>query len=123
MDSAFRRGVALLKESESDAGQHHGPPGQGPIPATKSIGKVPKDVMLLKPVIGKLMDKVDLIVRSASADETQDLPKGLDERWFLKAKESADFLRKFQSKKLERLEEILVNLEEDINLVDSLIEN
>jgi hypothetical protein len=114
-----------MKESESDAGQLRGigPLGQVPtIPATKSIGKVPKDVMLLKPAIGKLMDKVDLSVHSSSANEIQDLPKGLGERWFLKAKESADFLRKHQSKKLKQLEEILGNLDEDINLVDLLIE-
>jgi hypothetical protein len=64
MRSAFWRGVALLNESESNVGQ-----GQAPTirPSNRSalaegISEVPKNAMLLKPVINDLTDQVVPIV-------------------------------------------------------------
>jgi hypothetical protein len=63
MRSAFWRGVTLLKESDSsepDVGQHQGEPvaEAGPSTSAEAFSELPKHVILLKPVIGKLMDKV-----------------------------------------------------------------
>jgi hypothetical protein len=63
MRSAFWRGVTLLKESDSsepDVGQHQGGPvaEAGPSTGAEGFNELPKKVMLLEPVIGKLMDKV-----------------------------------------------------------------
>lgn len=60
MRSAFWRGVALLNESDFDAGQHR-EPMVGPSNSSADTGgfsEVPKTVTLLKPVISNLMDKV-----------------------------------------------------------------
>jgi hypothetical protein len=60
MRSAFWRGVALLNESGSDAGQHLAPTA-GPsstLEDTECFTEVPKNVTLLQLRISKLTDKV-----------------------------------------------------------------
>jgi hypothetical protein len=60
MRSAFWRGVALLNESQSDAGQHRGGMA-APSDSSSHAGgfsEIPNNVTALEPVIGRLMDKV-----------------------------------------------------------------
>lgn len=63
MRSAFWRGVALLRELDSsvpDVAQHQGEPAAfaGPSTDAESFDNLPKNVMLLEGLIGKLTDKV-----------------------------------------------------------------
>jgi hypothetical protein len=62
MRSAFRRGVELLSEPESDAAQSQGKaienPGKSAFEHMEGIGAVPKNTIELKFVIDKLMSKV-----------------------------------------------------------------
>jgi len=62
MRSAFRKGVELLSEPESDPIQSHGTtgehPGESPSQHMEGIGRIPKDAVQLKPVIDQLMRKV-----------------------------------------------------------------
>lgn len=60
MRSAFWRGVALLNESQPDAGQPQGETAveSGPSSHAEGFSEIPKDVMALKPVIGLLMKTV-----------------------------------------------------------------
>jgi hypothetical protein len=65
VQSAFRRGVELLSEPESDSVQSQGQTVEGHSKSTfehiEGIGKVPKNAPQLKPVIDKLMRKVIII--------------------------------------------------------------
>jgi hypothetical protein len=65
MHSAFRRGVELLSEPESDSVRRLGKIAENPSESTskcmESTGWVPKNVMELKPVIEKLIQKVIII--------------------------------------------------------------
>lgn len=59
MRSAFWRGVALLNESKSDAGQHHREMAapSGSLSRAEGFTEIPDNVTALEPVIGRLMDK------------------------------------------------------------------
>ena len=65
MRSAFKRGVELLSESESDTVQSQGKtvevPGKSAAEHTEGIGRAPKNLTQLKPVINELMRKVNMI--------------------------------------------------------------
>lgn len=62
MCSAFSRGVELLSEPESDPVRCQGKTAKGhgkpTSEHTEDIGRVPKNVIQLKPIIDKLMRKV-----------------------------------------------------------------
>ncbi|KAF8257439.1 hypothetical protein EI94DRAFT_1709000 [Lactarius quietus] len=59
MSSAFRKGVLLLKELDSDGSWcwESTVTFSGPSSDAGGINEVPKNVTLLEPVIGRLMDK------------------------------------------------------------------
>jgi hypothetical protein len=65
MRSAFRRGVDLLSETESDSVQSQGQTVESPSKSTsehmEGVCGVPKNVTQLKPFINKLMSKVIMI--------------------------------------------------------------
>jgi hypothetical protein len=63
MRSAFRKGVDLLSEPESDSVQSQGKniKRESTSKRMEGISRVPKNVTQLKPVINKLMRKVVLI--------------------------------------------------------------
>jgi dihydrodipicolinate synthase/N-acetylneuraminate lyase len=62
MRSAFRRGVELLNEPESDSVKIRGQTAEASSKSTsehmEGISRVPKNVTQLKPAIDKLMSKV-----------------------------------------------------------------
>ncbi|KAI9428912.1 hypothetical protein H4582DRAFT_2066213 [Lactarius indigo] len=102
MRSAFWNGVKLLNGMESDVGQHQqgmvGP--SGPTADAKGFSEVPKSVTLLQPVIGKLIDK--------------DPPKGV-------SPDRANLLKDKQSEKIELLEELLRDLDNEMVMADAFI--
>ena len=67
MHSAFKRGVELLSEPESDSVQYQGQATEGPSRSSSSsehiegINGVPKNATQLKPIINELMHKVIMI--------------------------------------------------------------
>lgn len=65
MRFAFRRGVELLNELESDTVQSQGQTIEGCSKSTSEhmggIGRIPKNAAQLEPVIDKLMRKVIMI--------------------------------------------------------------
>jgi len=65
MRSAFKRGVELLSEPESDSVQGQGRtvenPSESEFEHMEGISGVPKNVTQLKPIIDKLMCKVIMI--------------------------------------------------------------
>jgi hypothetical protein len=67
MCSAFKRGIELLSEQESDSVQSQRNSGDGesstlPVPEhIEGVVRVPKNVTQLKPLIQKLMRKVIVI--------------------------------------------------------------
>jgi hypothetical protein len=121
MRSAFRRGVELLSEPESDSVQSEGKSaGKSASEQMEGIDRVPKNVAQLKPIIDKLMCKVIVIaVWPVSANATQDLPKGADQQWLLKAKEYAQWVEKKVSKEEEYVKDLLTELEAVIALKNS----
>ena len=75
MHSAFKRGVELFSEPESDSVQRQGQAVEGPGRSSSSsehiegINGVPKNVTQLKPIIDELMHKVIMItIWSVSAN-------------------------------------------------------
>jgi hypothetical protein len=60
MRLAFWRGVAILKELDSDGSQHQESTATSSNLSrdTEGFSEVPKNMTLLEPVIGKLLDKV-----------------------------------------------------------------
>jgi hypothetical protein len=63
MRSAFWKGIELLSRPESDSVQSQGEiiEGNSTSKHTKGIGRVPKNVTRLKPVVNKLICKVIII--------------------------------------------------------------
>ena len=64
MHSAFKRGVEILSEPESDSVQRQGETADNSNKSASGymeVGWVPKNVTQLKPVIDKLMRKVIMI--------------------------------------------------------------
>ncbi|KAH9012495.1 hypothetical protein EDB85DRAFT_2158981 [Lactarius pseudohatsudake] len=109
MQSAFWNGVTLLNGMGSDVGQHQqgiaGP--SSPSADAEGFSEVPKSVTLLQPVIGKLIDK--------------DPPKGVSPRWLSIARDRLNLLKAKESEKIERLDDLLCELDDEIVLVDALI--
>ncbi|KAI9433194.1 hypothetical protein H4582DRAFT_2061233 [Lactarius indigo] len=109
MRSAFWNGVKLLNGMESDVGQHQqgmvGP--SGPTADAEGFSEVPKSVTLLQPVIGKLIDK--------------DPPKGVSPRWLSITRDRANLLKDKQSEKIELLEELLRDLDNEMVMADAFI--
>ncbi|KAI9437292.1 hypothetical protein H4582DRAFT_2058286 [Lactarius indigo] len=109
MRSAFWNGVKLLNGMESDVGQHQqgmvGP--SSPTADAEGFSEVPKSVTLLQPVIGKLIDK--------------DPPKGVSPRWLSIARDRANLLKDKQSEKIELLEELLRDLDNEMVMADAFI--
>jgi hypothetical protein len=116
MFSAFRRGVEILNDRESDSvqsqGNPMGNPGKPEPESMEGIGVVPKNLTQLKSNIDKLMQKVIAIaIRPVSANATQDLPKGIDEEWLDTAKLYGRYLKKRVSKEKEFLKGLLAQIE------------
>ncbi|KAI9436456.1 hypothetical protein H4582DRAFT_2058751 [Lactarius indigo] len=103
MRSEFWKGVSFLSETDSDAGRHQ---REMTGPSNGGFSEVPKNVVLLQPVIQKLIDK--------------DPPKGVSAEWLSKARSNAGFLKKWKVIRKEKLEDLLSDLENEMVLVDVL---
>jgi hypothetical protein len=115
MRSAFKKGVELLSEPESDSvrsqGQSSGNLRECASEDWEGIG-VPKNATQLKPVIDKLMDKAIIIAFwPIPANAMQDLPRGADREWIKSAKDSIENLRQEVSDEKECLEGLLDEIE------------
>jgi hypothetical protein len=124
MRSAFWRGVTLLKESDSDASQCRGSmvASSGPSRYAEGFSEAPKNVSLLEPVIGRLMEKVARkVVLSASSNVTQDPPKGASLKWLSMARGNAQWLQKHELSRKREMEDFFHYLEGEMARVESLI--
>ncbi len=123
MCSEFWKGVSFLNKTDSDAGQHQramaGP--SNPSADSEGFSEVPKNMALLQPVVQKLIDKVIWsVIWSAEANTTQDPPKGVSVEWLSKARYNANFLKKWELIRKEKMEDLLSDLENEMVLVDVL---
>ncbi|KAF8262979.1 hypothetical protein EI94DRAFT_1807978 [Lactarius quietus] len=99
MRSAFWRGVRMLKDADSDGRQCWESMGEssGPSTSTEGINEVPKNVIFLEPVIGKLIGKVSSrVILSSSPNAMQDPPRTPSAEWLSKARESAQWLQQHE---------------------------